>query len=410
MPSRLARGVRVGDRYRLERELGPGTEGVTWEALDERLDRPVALRIFDASLDRATIVKRAGLAASLTHPRVVRVFDTGEDAGRFFTVSELVGQSLRGVRLPLSPDTALQTATDIAEALHYAHERGVVHGNLHEGNVLVSESGAKVGDFALSKPSEHADRDDDLRSLGALIGRVAGLPEASAPPGLTRVIEGLASGAYTSAAEALRDLRALRPPPAHPREKRTRKGWVVLVAAVLVGLIAIGAMQLGERAPKETLIPGGRIDGTPLKVASADDLDPPPGDGVEGAGSVRAAIDGDAATFWSTERYRGSADFNGAKDGVGLILDLGKPIEVGRAQILFVAQGCSFELKYSANPHAPVGEWSEGTGAVTSSPVSAALEFEAAEARYWLVWITRLTTAGSGFACGIKEADLFPPE
>lgn len=408
MPTRLARGVRVGDRYRLDHELGPGTDGVTWQAFDERLDRPVALRIFDASLDRKTIVKRAGIAASLTHPRVVRVFDTGEDTGRFFTVSELVGDSLQTVRLPLPPDAALQTATDIAEALHYAHERGVTHGHLHEGNVLLSEGGAKVGDFGLSPAGEHADRDDDLRSLGALMRRVTRAPDVSAPPGLVRVIEGLASGAYPSAADALRDLRGLRPAPAVAQRRRSRRGWIVLAVAVLVGVIAFGTMQLGERSPKQELVPGGRIEGTQLRIVGADDVDPPPGDGAEGGGTVPAAFDGDAATFWSTERYRGSADFNGNKDGVGLVLDLGRPTDVGKAQILFVTQGCTFDLLYSSNRQAPVGEWSKAA-TVASSPVSAALTFPNAQAQYWMVWITRLTRFGSDFQCGIKEADLFAP-
>jgi serine/threonine protein kinase len=338
----------------------------------------------------------------------VRVFDTGEDAGRFFTVSELVSESLSSVRLPLGPETALAIATDIAEALHYAHERGVVHGHLKESNVLISESGAKVGDFALSRESEHADRDDDLRSLGALMGRASRTTDAGAPPGFIRVIDGLASGAYTSAGEALNELRALRPPATEPRTRAPRRGWIVIVVAVLLGVIAFGILQLGERDPGQDLIPGGHIDGTPLSIASADDVDPPPGDGVEGGGSVGAAIDGDASTFWSTERYRESPAFNGKKEGVGLMLDLGKPVEVGKAQILWVAQGCSFDLRYSANPSAPVGEWGTATS-VTSAPVSTAVEFEAAEARYWLVWVTRLATSGSGYQCGVKEADLFAP-
>jgi serine/threonine protein kinase len=407
MPSRLARGVRVGDRYRLERELGAGEDSVTWEAVDERLDRPVALRIFDASLDRRDIVTRAGKAASLTHPRVVRVFDTGEDAGRYFTVSELVEGSLATTRLPLGAETALRTATDIAEALHYAHERGVVHGHLTESNVQLSESGAKVGDFALAQTAAHADRDDDLRSFGTLMKRVS-RSDAAGPPGFVRIIEGLASGAYTSAAEALNELRALAPPPVTTRSRRPRKGWRFVVIALLIGLIAFGVLQFGERRGGQHMIPGGRIEGTPLGVSTADDLDPPPGDGAEGSGSVRAAIDGDASTFWSTERYRESADFNGNKDGVGLILDMSETREIGKAQILWVAQGCSFELRYSTDLGAPVAEW--GTAAkVAEAPVSTALEFPPANARYWLVWVTRLTAAGSGFQCGIKEADLFAP-
>ena len=72
--------------------------------MDERLDRSVALRIFEGNVDKKALTKRAGIAASLTHPRVVRVFDTGQEGDSFFTVSELLPASLQTVRLPLAPD------------------------------------------------------------------------------------------------------------------------------------------------------------------------------------------------------------------------------------------------------------------------------------------------------------------
>ena len=122
-----------------------------------------------------------------------------------------MAESLQTVRLPLAPDLALQTSIDIAEALQYAHERGVVHGNLHEGNVLLSEGGAKVGDFALSSSSTGAKRTEDLRQFGALMRRVARVAGDSPTNAFVRVLEGLVGGAYTSAADALGDLRALRP-------------------------------------------------------------------------------------------------------------------------------------------------------------------------------------------------------
>jgi serine/threonine protein kinase len=406
MPARLARGQRVGNRYRLERELGHGTDGITWEAIDERLDRPVALRIFAGS-DRKTIVKRAGLAASLTHPRVVRVFDTGEDGGRFYTVSELLPESLSTVRLPLSPDTALQTATDLAEALHYAHERGVVHGNLHEANVLLSEGGAKIGDFALSPASEHATKQDDLQKLGTLLGRIARMPDPAAPPGFERIIEGLASGAYTSAAEVLGELRAIRPAALVPRAPTSKRGWLIVVVALLAGLTAYGVMRLGGQSPRDQLLPGGKIEGTPLRAAAVKDFDPfgigPPG---ENPGAVSNVIDGDPTTFWNTERYTSGPKLN--KPGVGVILDLGSSKDVGKAQVLFVTQGCGFELRHSDDVSAPADEWVTSS-TIATSPVSAAFKFDAAKARYWLVWITSLAADGTKFRCGIKEAELFAP-
>ena len=411
MAVRLARGQRVGERYRLERELGRGDTAVTWEATDERLDRPVAVRIFDSGIDPNALMKRAGLAASLTHPRVVRVFDTGHDSGRFFTVSELLPASLRTVRLPLAPDQAIATAIDVTEALRYAHERGVVHGHLHEGNVLLSESGAKVGDFSLSAPQDSSDRISDLKDLGTVMRRASGA-QSEGSEGLGRIIEGLASGSYEDAGSALEDLRELRPPPVERTPRTSRRGWVIAaIVTLLVGLAAFGATRLGERSPQTRFAPGGRIAGTPLPITSVIDFDPL-GDGREGARTIAKIADDDPGTYWSTERYAAGPNFSGLKAGVGALFDLGRTTDVGKAQLLFSAPGCSFELRYSEDRSAPVGEWAVAAS-VQQSPSSAPIIFETRRARYWLVWITQLTSgvpgAGRSFACAIAEADLFAP-
>jgi serine/threonine protein kinase len=412
MSVRLARGQRVGERYRLERELGRGHGSVTWEATDERLDRSVAVRVFEAGVDPKVLMKRAGLAASLTHPRVVRVFDTGQEGGRFFTVSELLPASLRSVRLPLAPHQSLATAIDIVEALRYAHERGVVHGNLHEGNVLLSESGAKVGDFALSTAAGQGDRAGDLRDLGAVLRRATGSPDGGAPAGLSRIVEGLSGGAYEDATAVLEDLRELQPPPVQRPSRAPRRGWVVAgVVTLLVALAAFGVTRLGEREPQTRFAPGGRIDGTALPITSVIDFDPL-GDGREGPRTISNIADDSPATFWSTERYEKGPDFSGLKAGVGALFDLGRSAEVGKAQVLFSAPGCSFELRYTDDRTAPVGEWAIAA-TVTESPQSAPIIFDAKQARYWLVWLTQLTTGvpggGRSYSCAIAETDLFAP-
>ncbi len=408
--TRLARGIRVGDRYRLERELGDGTDGTTWEAVDERLDRPVALRLFAPGADRKTIVKRAGLAASLTHPRVVRVFDTGEDGGRFFTVSELVAESLQTVRLPLAPDVALQTSIDIAEALQYAHERGVVHGNVHEGNVLLSEGGAKVGDFALSPNSSRSKPTDDLRQFGTMMRRVARVGDNAPTNAFVRVLEGLVRGTYTSAADALGDLTSLRPAPIRESRAASRRGWVVILIALLLGVVAFGAMQLGGPPEGAKLLPEGRIAGTPLEISQALSFDPFTDDRikVENPGRVGNAIDGDEGSVWTTEGYSASADFNGNKPGVGLIVALPEARDVGKARVLWSAQGCSFELRHSGDAAVALGEWAV-SATINKSKLAAAFEFEAESARYWMVWITQLVPDAGDFRCGIREVQLFSP-
>ncbi len=409
MAVRLARGQRVGERYRLERELGRGEGSITWEATDERLDRSVAVRIFEGDVNRDVLMKRAGLAASLTHPRVVRVFDTGQESGRFFTVSELLPASLASVRLPLSADQALSTALDIAEALRYAHERGVVHGHLHEANVLLSESGAKVGDFSLSSGNDKADRGQDLAAFGQVLRNVTATESAEE---LDLIIEGLHSGAYEDADAVVSSLRELRRAPADHTYRPPRRRWfAAFVITLLIALAAFGVTRLGERSPETRFAPGGRIDGTPLPITSVIDFDPL-GDGREGASTIAKIADDDPATFWSTERYERGANFSGLKAGVGALFDLGQAMDVGKTQVVFSAPGCSFELRYTDDRSAPVAEWAVAA-TVADSPQSAPIIFDAKRARYWLVWLTKLTSgtpgAGNAFACAISETDLFAP-
>ena len=415
MPDELGPGAVIGGRYRLERRLGRGASSDTWEAFDERLDRPVAVRFFAGNEDRRSLMKRAGLAASLTHPRAVRVFDTGFDAGHFFTVCELLPGSLRTARLPLVPNEAVGVAIGVAEGLQHAHDRGVVHGHLTESNVLLGTGGAKVGDFALSR-SPKTDARGDLRDLGALLRRVRGVPNGPVPdepPGFARVVEGLADGAYDSAGQALHDLREIgvaeqgRPLRAGPRPP----WWLAVAAVVLVTGAVFAITRLGSHSPQSRLEPGGKITGTPLHIVAVNDYDPF-GDRREGHRTVRNVADDDPQTFWSTESYKSGANFSGLKPGVGVILDLGRPTEVGKAQLLFPAAGCSFEIRHSDDASASVNSWPT-VAAVNSSPNSAPLVFRATTARYWLVWITKLTTgvpgAGEGWACAVSEADLFKP-
>ncbi len=376
------------------------------------LDRGVGLRVFDARGDRAALTQRAGIAASLTHPRVVRVFDTGTDAGRFFTVSELLPTSLASVRLPLSATNALNTAIDVAEALQYAHERGVVHGNLHEGNVLLSESGAKVGDFALSARSKSRDRSDDLREAGEMLARVSPVSPGS-DDAFGRIIDGLRSGTYGSATDLLNDLRSLRPSSTVTQvERPTRNLWPVAIIAVLVAVAAFGATRLGHRGSNSHFVPGGRIQGTPLRVVSVQDFDPL-GDGREGHPTVTNIHDGQPTTFWSTERYISSANFSGRKSGVGVIFDMGSSVNVGQASVLFVGSPCNFEIRYADTKSTPVDQWQTAT-TVDTPQLATALQFSPHTARYWLVWITRLTQGapggGSAWSCAVAEANLYAPK
>jgi hypothetical protein len=179
---------------------------------------------------------------------------------------------------------------------------------------------------------------------------------------------------------------------------------------LLLGLAAFGAMRLGGRSDEARLLPGGDIKGTPLEASQAISYDPFTTDAVkvENPDSVGNAIDGNETTAWTTEGYSGTADFNGDKAGVGLIVAMPEEREVGKTRVLWVTQGCSFELRYSDDPGASIGGWTTAAR-IENSKLAAAFEFEAASARYWMVWITQLVPDGNKFRCGIREVELFSP-
>lgn len=150
-------GSRVGP-WVLERLLGRGGMGRVYEAREAAGTRRVALKVLaDALAADPQFVRRfqreAKVLATLSHPHVVEVLDQGEDHGRLWFAMEYVrGENLRRrlERGPLPLADATRVATEIASALAYAHERGVVHRDLKPENVLLGEDGrVRLADFGL---------------------------------------------------------------------------------------------------------------------------------------------------------------------------------------------------------------------------------------------------------------------
>ena len=172
-------GLLVDERYRVTRRLARGGMATVYVAQDERLDRPVALKVMhphlaDSDAFVARFRREARSAARIVHPGVVSVFDQGVVTGQGFLVMELIdGTNLRQLLRAQGAFTipqALRYTTDTLEALRAAHRVGVIHRDIKPENILVPSDGpAKVTDFGLARAASEV----SMSSTGNMLGTVA---------------------------------------------------------------------------------------------------------------------------------------------------------------------------------------------------------------------------------------------
>src|SRR3954451_140420 len=185
--------TQVLDRYRLVRRLGSGGFGTVWLAHDERLGREVAVkRVLIGDGDEAERARReAQVAARLSHPGIVALYEAGADDAACYLVSELVRGETLGV---LEADGALsdldvvEIGVALCEAVAHAHARGVIHRDVKPSNVIVPEARgdgephAKLTDFGIAR----AVGDDALTRTGDVLGTLAYMaPEQAEGRGAT---------------------------------------------------------------------------------------------------------------------------------------------------------------------------------------------------------------------------------
>ena len=153
-------GELIVGRYELEELVGSGGMSNVFRAHDRLLERTVALKILHEQYTRdedyvERFRREARAVAQLTHPNIVTVIDRGEQDGRQFIVFEYVdGQNLKDLsaRGPLDPREAIRLALQVAHALSFAHDRGLVHRDVKPQNVLLNDEGqAKVTDFGIAR-------------------------------------------------------------------------------------------------------------------------------------------------------------------------------------------------------------------------------------------------------------------
>ncbi|MBX6342217.1 MAG: serine/threonine protein kinase, partial [Thermomicrobiaceae bacterium] len=178
---------RTFNGYRVTRFIARGGMGVVFEARQESLDRPVAIKFLYPHLSgdpsfRERFEREARAVARLNHPNIVRVLDYGADGQLFYMVMDLVeGESLRerlarvhAEGLTLKTDTIISIAQQVGSALSHAHRLGYIHRDVKPGNILLARDGrAFLTDFGVVKILG----DNQVTAAGVIIGT----PEYMAP-------------------------------------------------------------------------------------------------------------------------------------------------------------------------------------------------------------------------------------
>lgn len=182
---RLARTL--GDSYALEGEVGRGGMGIVYRARDRRLKRAVAVKVLPPDLAfrsdvRSRFLREAETAAQLSHPHIVPIYSVDERDGIVYFIMAYVDGDTLGARLapclPMAVADARRIGREVADALAYAHARGVIHRDIKPDNILLSREGmqAMVTDFGIARAlttGAGTGSDTRLTATGVAIGTPA---------------------------------------------------------------------------------------------------------------------------------------------------------------------------------------------------------------------------------------------
>ena len=180
--SQAQEGMCIENRYRIVRKIAQGGMATVYQAQDERLDRPVAIKIMHTQLAQgvhrqqfiARFRREATSAAAIANPHIVQVYDTGEYEGLDYLVMEYVhGVNLRyemNTQGTFSVRDTLRLLAETLDGLASAHQAGVVHRDIKPENILINDRGhVQITDFGLARAISQA----TLSSTGLLLGTAA---------------------------------------------------------------------------------------------------------------------------------------------------------------------------------------------------------------------------------------------
>jgi hypothetical protein len=438
-------GEVLAGRYRLDETLSSGPErGQTlWRGTDTLLNRRVAIELRSPGGEPAEAMISGAIAAGrIIHPSIAGVYDAVDEENRAFVVREWVDGTTLSEALqdgPLEPAHAATIARAIAEALAAVHAAGHAHGNLTPTTVLLTgDDSVSLTDLHLHPASQ---QQADIRALGGLLyaslthhwpmdleTHGGGLPPAlrvdgrlctprQVRAGVPAYLDALAMdlidptitapSAHELAAELRRfdvadpTLGPLSLLPATVVEERPWQRRGVLIAGGAVFLVTAVALTIygvplfsgggmGQPSRPSAAVTGDNFRRVPLVGASL----------VDARGAVDEADRRPEKLLesgsWKTDRYN-SPDFGGLKSGMGVVLDLGSPHQVGRVTLEFSHPGATLQVKTADTFAARESGYRSVTDPRRTESRTVTLDLPSeTRARYVLIWITSLPSDGAG--------------
>jgi serine/threonine protein kinase len=320
----LVAGRRLGGRYLLRRPLGRGGMAAVWLATDERLGRPVAIKVLSDTVagDREFLDRfrrEARVAAGLQHPNLVQVYDFDAGERPYLVMEYIEGGSLAERFAEHDPPPAERLARELLSALRHIHSNGVLHRDVKPHNVLIDAAGrARLSDFGVAQPTdatalteagkvigtesymapevragEPASERSDLYSTGVLLAEAAreGAPAQTLWPLIDRLREELPSRRPASATAALAMLERAQTPvvrseptepftPEPPPPSADRRRALAL-AGLVAALLALAGTALASLLSDDGGGGGGAGNGQAASAAEKPAGDDQPASGAD---------------------------------------------------------------------------------------------------------------------------------